>query len=287
MGKMNFDMSSMLSDLKVVAQNTISDNIKMININELHESEDNFFDVNRVEELAESILGQGGVKENLIVTPLKNGGYEIISGHRRKAAVQYLIDKGENISPNLPCLIQNYEDSNTKKLELILMNISQRVLTDNEMMLSFEKLDKILKEKRALGEKLGKTRERIAEMLNVSPTQVRKMQNIETNAIPEVVDAVKNGNITINTADKIASLEKDEQKEIIADNSEPITPKKVEITAKKKKNEKEGVISDTLLLSDVPESLIKKCLIGAAENAHFDQKQINRLIDGLMVFLKK
>lgn len=167
------------------------------------------------------------------------------------------------------------------------MNISQRVLTDNEMMLSFEKLDKILKEKRALGEKLGKTRERIAEMLNVSPTQVRKMQNIETNAIPEVVNAVKNGDITINTADKIASLEKDEQQEIIADNSEPITPKKVERTVKKKKIEKEGGTNDTLSLSEVPESLIKECLIKAAENANFNKKQINQLIEGLMMFLEK
>ena len=141
-------------------------------------------------------------------------------------------------------------------------------------------------------------------MLNVSPTQVRKMQNIETNAIPEVVNAVKNGDITINTADKIASLEKDEQQEIIADNSEPITPKKVERTVKKKKIEKEGVtndtlskevkasrkegvISDTLSLSEVPESLIKECLIKAAENANFNKKQINQLIEGLMMFLEK
>ena len=60
--------------------------------------------------MAESILGQGGVLENLIVTPIGDDEYEIISGHRRRAAVQYLIDQGENISHKLPCLVQNYDD---------------------------------------------------------------------------------------------------------------------------------------------------------------------------------
>ena len=97
---------NMFDNLKTVVSNTLTDDIKMININELHESADNFFVVENIEQFAQTILGQGGVKDNLIVRPLETGGYEIISGHRRKAAVQYLIDKGENIAHVLPCLSQ-------------------------------------------------------------------------------------------------------------------------------------------------------------------------------------
>ena len=78
----------MFKNLNAIVANTLTESIKMIDIAELHESDDNFFEVNRVEEFAETILGQGGVKDNLIVRPLETGGYEIISGHRRRAAVQ-------------------------------------------------------------------------------------------------------------------------------------------------------------------------------------------------------
>lgn len=217
------------NDLESIVADTISDSIKMIDIAELHSSDDNFFEVNRIEELAESILGQGGVKENLIVRPLSSGGYEIISGHRRKSAVQYLIDSGEEISHFLPCLVQDYTNENDKLLDLILMNTSQRVLSDSETMKSFEKLNAILKEKKDLGEKFGKTREKIAETLNLSSSQVRKLQNVDKNAIPEIKEAIKSGEISINTADKVARLDKSEQKKV-ADNisDEPMTPKAVE-----------------------------------------------------------
>ena len=215
--------------LDSIVSDTIADSIEMIDIDELHNSADNFFEVNRVEELAESILGQGGVKENLIVRPLESGGYEIISGHRRKAAVQYLIDKGEDVSHFLPCLVQEYSDDSNRVLDLILMNTSQRVLSDAEIVSSFEKLDTILKEKKALGEKFGKTREKIAEILNVSTSQVRKLQNVEKNAIPEVKEAIKSGDISINTADKVAKLDEQEQKKVVDSISDkPITPKDVE-----------------------------------------------------------
>lgn len=214
--------------LDSIVSDTIADSIEMIDIDELHNSADNFFEVNRVEELAESILGQGGVKENLIVRPLESGGYEIISGHRRKAAVQYLIDKGEDVSHFLPCLVQEYSDDSNRVLDLILMNTSQRVLSDAEIMTSFEKLDAILKKKKALGEKFGKTREKIAEVLNVSASQVRKLQNVEKNAIPEVKEAIKNGDISINTADKVASLSLQSQKKVVDNIGDKLTPKDVE-----------------------------------------------------------
>ena len=88
-------MKTMFANLNAIVGNTLTDSIQMIDIDELQESTNNFFALNRIEEFAETILGQGGVKDNLIVCPLGTGKYEIISGHRRKAAVQYLLDNGE------------------------------------------------------------------------------------------------------------------------------------------------------------------------------------------------
>lgn len=204
----------MFENLNAIVANTLTDSIKMIDISELHESKDNFFVIERIEEFAETILGQGGVKDNLIVRPLESGGYEIISGHRRRAAVQYLIDSGENISRYLPCLVQNYADNDSKMLDVVLMNISARKLSDSEMWKSYEIIDGIFKRKKEAGEKFGRLREKVAAMLDISPAQVGKMQNIDKYAIPAVKEAIENGDVSISTANELAKLSESEQKEI-------------------------------------------------------------------------
>ena len=205
---------SMLDNLKRVVSNTLTDDIKMIDIDELHESADNFFVVENIEQFAQTILGQGGVKDNLIVRPFETGGYEIISGHRRRAAVQYLLDKGENIARVLPCLVQNYTDEDDKMLDLILMNVSARQISDQELWKCYETLDKILKEKKDKGEYYGRLRDDIANTLGVSASQVGKMQNVDKNAIEPVKEAVASGELSISTANEIAKLDKEEQSKI-------------------------------------------------------------------------
>ena len=54
---------TMLTNLAAIAQNTQSENIRMIDIDELHDSPSNFFRMDNIEELADAILGQGGVKD--------------------------------------------------------------------------------------------------------------------------------------------------------------------------------------------------------------------------------
>lgn len=217
----------MFENLNSIVANTLTDSIKMIEIDELHNSEDNFFDINRIEEFAETILGQGGVKDNLVVRPLDTGGYEIISGHRRRAAVQYLLDNNENVSRYLPCLVQNYDDNDDKILDIVLMNISSRQISDAEMWKSYEVVDKILQNKKSAGEKFGRVRETLAEYLGISTSQVRKIQNIDNNAIEPVKDAVSNGEISISTANEIARLDEDEQEKIMKSSPDKISHKDI------------------------------------------------------------
>ena len=237
----------MFENLNSIVANTLTDSIKMIDVDELHNSEDNFFDINRIEEFAETILGQGGVKDNLIVRPL-DSGYEIISGHRRKAAVQYLLDNGENISRYLPCLVQNYDDNDDKMLDIVLMNISSRQISDSEMWKSYEIVDRILKNKKSAGEKFGRVRDKLAEYLGVSASQVKKIQNIDNNAIESVKNAIENGELSIHAADKIASLEKSEQEKIAQSGLNNLKPKDIP----KKKSEKSGT-NTTFSENDVTE----------------------------------
>ena len=206
---------TMLDNLKMSIANTMTSDIKMIDVDKLHSSADNFFNIERIEEFAETILGQGGVKENLIVTPSPIGGYEIISGHRRTAAVRYLLQKGENVSRFLPCLVQEYSNEDDKKLNLIFMNVTARRLSDAELWTSYEKVDAILKKKKEAGEKFGRIRDTLAGYLGVSSSQIGKLQNIEKYATDKVKEAVSNGSISISTANQIARLDEKEQEAIV------------------------------------------------------------------------
>lgn len=252
---------SMFENLNAIVANTLTDSIKMLDIDELHESEDNFFIVNRVEELADTILGQGGVKDNLIVRPLETGGYEIISGHRRRAAVQHLLDRGENVSRYLPCLVQDYSDEDNKVLDIILMNISARRISDSELWKSYEIVDKILKNQKSAGEKFGRIREKLAELLGVSAAQVGKMQNVEKNAIDEVKEAVKNGDLTISTANEIAKLDEETQKKLADSDLSKVQHKDVK--------EMKPIKWDGIIYADI----IKKRLLSFLRSAELESAQ--------------
>ena len=126
------------------------------------------------------------------------------------------------------------------------MNTSQRQLSDAELMQSYETINGILQEKKSLGEKFGKTRDKLAEILAVSPAQVGKMQNVEKNAIDSIKEAVKSGDITISTANEIAKLDEESQKEIAANGDlSKVKPKEVKKKSdKSNENKKVGTSSN-------------------------------------------
>lgn len=80
---------------------------------------------------------------------------------------------------------------------------------------SYEIVDRILKNKKSKGEKFGRVRDKLAEYLGVSTSQVKKIQNIDNNAIEPVKNAIENGELSISTANEIAKLDENEQEELI------------------------------------------------------------------------
>ena len=80
---------------------------------------------------------------------------------------------------------------------------------------SYEIVDKILQDKKSAGEKFGRVREKLAEILGVSPAQVGKMQNVDKNAIPAVKEALESGDLSISTASEIAKMSVEDQVELL------------------------------------------------------------------------
>lgn len=82
-----------------------------------------------------------------------------------------------------------------------MLNATQRKYSDADTMREYEELTRIFKELEAAGKPVkGRIRDKIADALNVSPAQVGKLDNIKHNAIPDVEQAVKSGDMSISTA---------------------------------------------------------------------------------------
>ena len=148
--------------------------------------------------LKESIQNYG-ILSPLIVRPVLDGVYEIVAGHRRKYAAQQL---------------------GYRKLPVII-----RVMSDDEAIISM--VDSYMMKNEAMKRKGGrkrsqidhkfkgkKTVEIIGEEGGDSPKQVQRYIKI-TELIPELLQQLDDEMIGFNPAVEIASLKKEEQKQLL------------------------------------------------------------------------
>lgn len=159
--------------------------------------------------LKESIA-EYGILNPLIVRPIPEGVYEIISGHRRKYAAEQL---GYT---KLPVIIRVMSDDESI-VEMVDSNIQREKISYSEKAFAYKMKNEALKRKG--GRKQGqfghrlkgrKTIEIIGEASGDSPKQVQRYIKI-TELIPELLLMLDKGNIGFNPAVEIAYLTKSEQ----------------------------------------------------------------------------
>lgn len=178
---------------------------KELDINSLVPSQNNFYGIREIEELAESIK-ENGLMHNLVVRKLDNGTYEILSGERRYRACKL---NGLN---KIPCLIKENLSDLDAELLLIQANSEQRELTPTEKMEGIKRLEAIYKQKRRNGEKLeGKTRDLIGKDLGLSGIQVGRYQKVDKDLIEPLKEKLDKDEITLTQAHTLSSLTKNEQ----------------------------------------------------------------------------
>ena len=209
--------SAIVADIQTVNADSYIDSLKMIDIDLIEPNKNNFYEISEIEALADDIERQG-LMTALVVLEQNGGKYELISGHRRLAALKSLIADGRRRNGKVPCFIKGAKPNTETELDLIMLNATQRKYSDADTMREYDELTRIFKELEAEGKTIkGRIRDRIAEALNVSPAQVGKLDNIKHNAIPDVEQAVKAGDMSISTANEVAKLAPEKQQEIITE----------------------------------------------------------------------
>lgn len=188
--------------------------------------------------LIESIQKFGTLTPAL-ARPVPEGGYELISGHRRLAACQVLGIE------TMPVIVRNMSDDEAV-IAMVDANLQREHILPSEKAFAYKmKLDAIKHQGKAsvqVAEKLLSV-EKVAEDAGESKDQVRRYIRL-TYLIPELLSMVDENKIAFNPAVEISYLEQSEQRVLLnAMELNDCTPSHAQ-SIRLKKLSQEGVLQD-------------------------------------------
>lgn len=196
-----------------------TEEIKPVPLSELKPFEEQPFKVlldESMDELVESIK-QSGVLSPIIARPHKDGGYEILSGHRRAKACEIA-----GIT-EIPTVIKNLDDD-TATILLVDSNLQRENILPSEKAFAYQLKLEAMKRQGArtdltsvqIGQKLNPktSRNELSKQIGESPIQVQRYIRL-TNLITPILDMVDEKKIAMNAAVEISYLGSREQAEVL------------------------------------------------------------------------
>ena len=182
--------------------------VKEIPLYELHPFRDHPFKIQNNEEMKHLIesVKQFGTITPALARPLPEGGYELISGHRRLAACQVLGIE------TMPVIIREMTDDEAV-IAMVDANLQRETILPSEKAFAYKmKLDAIKHQGKAsvqVAEKLLSV-EKVADDAGESKDQVRRYIRL-THLIPELLSMVDENKIAFNPAVELSYLSRSEQ----------------------------------------------------------------------------
>ncbi len=251
------------------AESIGTEQVKDIPLSELHPFKNHPFKVLDDEEMAKTAesIKEYGVLTPAIVRPRDEGGYEIVSGHRRCHASEIA---GKE---TLPCIVRDLDDDATTIL-MVDANMQRESLLPSEKAWAYKmKLDAVrrkagrpsIENSGQLDPNLKGTRSNaiVAEESGESVKQVQRYIRL-TNLLPEILDMVDNKQIGFNPAVELSYLDTDEQKRLLeAMDFSQTTPSLSQAQRIKKMSQEEGITQEAMnvIMSEEKKSDVDKVTI--------------------------
>ena len=189
--------------------------IEYISLDRIDNDPRNFYKLSGLEELAASIELVGlqqplRVREN----PEAADRVIIVSGHRRRAALQKLVDEGRADLREVPCIRETAAGSSAlQELRLIYANSDTRVLTSAEQAKQAARVEELLYLLKEEGlEFPGRMRDQVAAACRISAPKLARLKVIREKLIPEYMGLFEKDKLPEQTAYALARLPEDFQK---------------------------------------------------------------------------
>ena len=193
-----------------------TEQIQQLPVDELHPFVNHPFKVQDDEAMAETVesISQCGILSPLIARPRPEGGYEIISGHRR----QYAAKKAG--LDTVPVIVRNMDD-NAAVLLMVDSNLQREHILPSERAFAYKMKLEALKNQGARSDLtsrqvVGKLEaaDLVGKGNEESGRQVQRFIRL-TNLIPELLDMVDEKKISFNPAVELSYLDESQQRDFL------------------------------------------------------------------------
>lgn len=241
-----------------------TEEIKSVPISELKPFTEQPFKVKLDEDMDALVdsIKQCGVLTPVIARPHKDGGYEILSGHRRVKACELA-----GIT-DIPVVVKNLDDD-TATILLVDSNLQREHILPSEKAFAYQMKLEAMKRKagRPLEENRGqivhnyseqKSRDELGTQTGESGRQIQRYIRL-TNLIDPILDMVDNNQIAMNAAVEISYLGSKEQAAVMQSIEKEETSPSIAQARKMRKFHQEGNLSnaviDSIMMEQKPETV--------------------------------
>ena len=249
----------------------MTEEIKYLNVNELKPFEEHPFKVRideEMDELVESIK-ENGVVSPIIARPHKDGGYEIISGHRRTKACEILQLK------QAPVIVKDIDDD-TAVILVVDSNLNRENILPSEKAFAYQMKLEAIKRKAGrptkdnlcqVGTDLVGVRsdELVAENTDDSARQVQRYIRL-TNLIDPLLTMVDEKQIAMTAAVELSYLGSKEQAQVMEIIDAEATAPSIAQAIKIHNFSKEGKLSPAVIESIMQEEKSPKRKVTISEH---------------------
>ena len=212
------------------------------------------FKVKEDEEMAQLMrsIADAGVLSPALARPLPDGGYELISGHRRLAACKAL---GMDA---MPVIVRDLTDEEAV-ITMVDSNLQREHILPSEKAFAYKmKYDAIKRSpgRKENGDQLGHQIKSIDSLAENSPDSRNQIQRYIrlTNLIPDILKLVDEGKIALTPAVELSYLQPSEQEMIFSVmDSDEVTPSLSQARRLRRMSEEQTLTDDAVLqlLSEV------------------------------------
>lgn len=212
---MAFDLASVLAD--VSDSGTGREQIEYIRLDLIDSDPNNFYQLSEVDKLADniSLCGlQQPIRVRQQTDPDKSGRYMIVSGHRRRAAIELLAKDTPDRWQEVPCIVERDAVSPAlQQLRLIYANSDTRKISSADLMEQAAQVEKLLYQLKEEGYEFpGRMRDHVAEAVKASKTKLARLKVIRDKLVGTWMCCFRIGAINESVAHTLAQLPAEQQK---------------------------------------------------------------------------
>lgn len=205
-----FDLADVLKDVPNLG--TTRKELEYLRRDLIDADPNNFYSLDGIDALAANIQ-LCGLQQPIVVRPAEGGRYVVVSGHRRRAAIELLAAEEPEKWVEVPCLVERDETSpELQQLRLIYANADTRTKSSADLAREAEQVEELLYKLREQGYEFpGRMRDHVAEAVKASKSKLSRLAMIRKNLNVHFMKLWESGQLRDSVAYTLAQASTEDQ----------------------------------------------------------------------------